>query len=62
VSSVVKFRAAVVFGFEEVMGPAQDFFDGGDEVFLIGCKVSESVGYIINVRSRRGGSSEKVRS
>jgi hypothetical protein len=43
------------------MSPAQDFFYDGDEVFLLGCKVSEGVRDIAEVRGRKSGGAEKVR-
>jgi hypothetical protein len=60
-SAVLQFRAAFIFGFEKVMGPAQDFFNSGDEVFLLSCEVSESVRYIFDTRSRGGCGSQKIR-
>jgi hypothetical protein len=44
------------------MDPAQGFFNGRDEVFLVGCKVNKGVGYVFNARGRGGSSPEKVRS
>jgi hypothetical protein len=41
VSAVVNLGASLVGILKEVVGPAQDFFSGGDEVLLISCKVSE---------------------
>jgi hypothetical protein len=60
VSAVVKVRAPVVFGFEEVVGPAQNLFDGGDKVFLGSCKISEGVRNVFNVWSRGGSSAKEV--
>jgi hypothetical protein len=54
-------RTVLVSGFKEVMSPAQDFFYDGDEVFLLGCKVSEGVRDIAEVRGRKSGGAEKVR-
>jgi hypothetical protein len=60
VSSVVKVRAPVIFGFEEVMGPAQNLFNGGDEILLVCCKISEGVGDVCNARSGGGSSAKEV--
>jgi hypothetical protein len=61
VGAVFQLRAAFIFRFKKVVGPAQDFFNSGDEVFLVGCEVSESVGYIFDTRSRGGCGSQKIR-
>jgi hypothetical protein len=51
VSAVIEVRAAIILRFEEVVGPAQNFFDGGDEVFFLSCKVSEGVRDVVNLWS-----------
>jgi hypothetical protein len=43
VSTVIKVGAAFISVFEEVVSPAQDFLDIGDEVFLVSCEVGKSV-------------------
>jgi hypothetical protein len=60
VSAVVEIRAPVIFRLEKVVGPAQDFFYGGNEVFLVHCEVSEGIRDVFNFRSRGGGGAEKV--
>jgi hypothetical protein len=44
------------------VSPAQDFFDGGNEIFLFSCEVSKSVRDIFYVWSWRSGSAKEVRS
>jgi hypothetical protein len=61
VSAVVEIRTLVVFGYEEIVSPAQDFFDGGDEIFLLRCKVSERIGDVFDVWGRGGRGAEEIR-
>jgi hypothetical protein len=61
-SSVINVRASIICVLEEIMSPAQHFFNVGDEILLIGCKVSEGTRYVVKRWGGCGKSAKEVRS